>query len=131
MLYGILNLSFWQYIAFTLITTHITIVSVTVYLHRCQAHRSVEIGPALAHFFRLWLWLTTGMETKAWASIHRKHHAKCETVEDPHSPQILGLPKVLFAGAELYKQEAKNQETLSRFGAGTPNDWLEHNIYTK
>ena len=131
MLYGILNLSFWQYIAFTLVTTHVTIISVTVYLHRCQAHHALEVSNGLAHFFRLWLWLTTGMETKAFTAIHRKHHAKCETADDPHSPQILGLKKVLLEGAELYRLEAKNKATMDRFGTGTPDDWLEHNIYTK
>lgn len=130
MFYGILNLSFWGYVVFTLVVTHITIVAVTVYLHRCQAHRSLEVHPILAHFFRLWLWLTTGMVTKAWAAIHRKHHAKCEMPEDPHSPQILGLKKVLWEGAELYRAEAKNEETLTRYGHGTPDDWVERHIYT-
>lgn len=130
MFYGLLNLSLGGYIIYTLILTHITIVGVTVYLHRCQAHRSLEIHPLLAHFFRLWLWLSTGMVTKAWASIHRKHHAKCETKDDPHSPQILGIRKVLWQGAELYRSEAKNKETLDRYGHGTPDDWIERKLYT-
>lgn len=130
MLYGLLNLSFWGYTAATLLLTHITIISVTIFLHRCQAHRALELHPLPAHFFRFWLWLTTGMRTKAWAAIHRKHHARCETQEDPHSPQILGIKKVLLEGAELYRQEALNQETLERFGYGTPDDWVERKVYS-
>lgn len=130
MLYGYLNLPWWGYVVYTLICTHITIAAVTIYLHRYQAHRSLELHPVVSHFFRAWLWLTTGMNTKAWAAIHRKHHAKCETEDDPHSPQILGLSQVLFEGAELYKLEAKNQETLDRYGKGTPDDWMERNLYT-
>lgn len=128
--YGLLDLPWWGYVVYTLGLTHITIVTVTVFLHRGQAHRALDIHPALAHFFRLWLWLTTGMNTKAWAAIHRKHHATCETVDDPHSPQILGLNTVLWYGAELYRKEAKIKETLDRYGQGTPEDWLERNVYT-
>lgn len=128
--YGILDLSFWGYVIFTLVFTQITIASVTLYLHRCQAHRALELHPIVSHFFRFWLWLTTGMKTKAWTAIHRKHHAKCETVDDPHSPQILGIKKVLMQGAELYKKEAKQTETLERYGQGTPNDWIENKLYT-
>jgi stearoyl-CoA desaturase (delta-9 desaturase) len=128
---GYLDWSWWQITLFTLIATHITIAAVTIFLHRCQAHRALDLHPIVSHFFRLWLWLTTGMVTKEWASIHRKHHAKCETVDDPHSPQILGISTVLSRGAELYKQEAKNQETLEKFGHGTPDDWFERNIYSK
>jgi stearoyl-CoA desaturase (delta-9 desaturase) len=130
MFYGILDLPWWGYIVATLILTHITIASVTIFLHRAQAHRALVLHPVVSHFFRLWLWLTTGMETKAWTAIHRKHHAKCETVEDPHSPQVMGLAKVLWEGAELYRKEGKNKETLERYGQGTPDDWLEQNIYT-
>lgn len=130
MLYGYLNLPWWGYVVYALVCTHITIAAVTIFLHRCQAHRALELHPAISHFFRAWLWLTTGMNTRAWAAIHRKHHAKCETAEDPHSPQVLGLKQVLFEGAELYKAEAKNQETLERYGKGTPDDWLERNVYT-
>lgn len=130
MIYGILDLPWWGYIVAALIMTHITIVSVTVYLHRCQAHRALDIHPAVSHFFRLWLWLSTGMVTKAWAAIHRKHHAKCETPDDPHSPQVLGLMQVMWEGAELYRREALNQETLDRYGHGTPDDWIENNVYT-
>ena len=128
---GYLDWSWWQITLFTLIATHITIAAVTIFLHRCQAHRALDLHPIVSHFFRLWLWLTTGMVTKEWASIHRKHHAKCETVDDPHSPQILGIGTVLSRGAELYKQEAKNQETMEKFGHGTPDDWLERNIYSR
>ena len=112
---------------FVLVTTHITIAAVTVFLHRAQAHRALDLGPVPAHFFRAWLWLTTGMVTKEWVAIHRKHHAKCETEEDPHSPQTRGIETVLWRGAELYREEAKNQETMAKFGHGTPNDWIERN----
>ena len=128
---GYLDWSWWQIIVFTLAVTHITIAAVTIYLHRSQAHRALDLHPIVSHFFRFWLWLTTGMVTKEWAAIHRKHHAKCETVDDPHSPQVLGINTVLSRGAELYKKEAANQETLDKFGHGTPNDWIEHNIYSK
>mgnify|MGYP000334920479 CR=1 FL=1 len=128
---GILNLEFWGYVAMTLLLTHITIVTVTVFLHRHQAHRAIELHPVVSHFFRFWLWLTSGMGTKAWVAIHRKHHAKCETVDDPHSPQILGIKKVLWQGAELYRQEAVNPDTLRDYGQGTPDDWIEKNVYTK
>lgn len=131
LLYGILNLSFWGYVIALLLLTHITIVGVTVYLHRAQAHRALELHPMISHFFRFWIWLTTGMETKKWVSIHRKHHAKCETDQDPHSPQTRGIKKVFLEGAELYRAEAKNQDTMTRYGQGTPDDWLERHIYTK
>ena len=116
---------------YTLIATHITIIGVTVYLHRCQAHRALELHPIISHFFRFWLWMTTGMLTGQWAAIHRKHHAKCETEEDPHSPQTRGIWRVLLEGAELYRTEAKNEETMRKFSHGTPNDWMERNVYTK
>jgi stearoyl-CoA desaturase (delta-9 desaturase) len=111
--------------------THVTIAAVTIFLHRSQAHRALDLHPAVAHFFRAWLWLTTGMQTKEWVAIHRKHHAKCETPDDPHSPQTRGLRKVLWQGAELYMDEANNKETLARYGHGTPNDWLERNVYSR
>ncbi len=126
---GLLDLPWWGYVVVALVLTHITIASVTIFLHRHQAHRALELHPIPSHFFRFWLWLTTGMVTKEWAAIHRKHHAKCETAEDPHSPQTRGLRKVLWEGAELYRAEAKNAETLQRFGHGTPDDWLERNVY--
>ncbi len=131
MLDGLLNLSFWGYVVATLLLTHITIASVTIYLHRHQAHRALDLHPLISHFFRFWLWLTTGMETKAWTAIHRKHHAKCETAEDPHSPRILGIKTVLWQGSELYRKEAKNQETKDKYGHGTPDDWLERHVYER
>lgn len=128
---GITGASIGQMVIYTLIVTHITIVAVTVYLHRCQAHRALEVHPALAHFFRAWLWLTTGMSTRAWAAIHRKHHAKCETPDDPHSPQTRGLKTVFWRGAELYRAESKNAETLAKYSHGTPSDWLEFKVYER
>ena len=129
--HGLFRFSWWQLVVYTLIATHITIIGVTVYLHRCQAHRALDLHPAVSHFFRFWLWMTTGMLTGQWAAIHRKHHAKCETEEDPHSPQTRGIWKVLLEGAELYRTEAKNEETMRKFSHGTPNDWMERNVYTK
>jgi stearoyl-CoA desaturase (delta-9 desaturase) len=128
---GLTGASAWEIIAFTLIVTHITIAGVTIYLHRCQAHRALELHAIPAHFFRFWLWLTTGMVTKQWAAIHRKHHAKCETEEDPHSPVVKGIKKVFWEGAELYRTEARKQETMDKYGHGTPDDWIERNVYTK
>ncbi len=127
---GLLAASWWQIVLYTLVTTHITIASVTIYLHRHQAHRAMDLHAIPAHFFRLWLWLGTGQVTKEWVSIHRKHHAKCETVEDPHSPQVYGIKKVFWQGAELYRAESKNKETMTRYGHGTPSDWIERNLYT-
>lgn len=129
MLEGLLGLSVWGLVGVTLLLTHVTIAGVTIYLHRHQAHRALELHPVVSHFFRFWLWLTTGMRTREWVAIHRKHHAKCETVEDPHSPQVLGLKKVLWQGAELYRKEADNQETVEKYGKGTPDDWLERKVY--
>ena len=129
--YGLVDAAWWQILLFTLVTTHLTIASVTIFLHRAQAHRALDLGPVPSHFFRLWLWLTTGMVTKEWVAIHRKHHAKCETEEDPHSPQTRGIKKVLLEGSELYRMEAKNQETLKKFGHGTPDDWLERHLYSR
>lgn len=128
---GLLDLNGWQIVLVALALTHVTIAAVTIYLHRSQAHRALDLHPIVAHFFRAWLWLTTGMQTRDWVSIHRKHHAKCETTEDPHSPQTRGIRTVMWSGAELYRAEAKNGETLSRYGHGTPNDWLERNVYSK
>ena len=129
--HGVLGWSFWGLVAYVLIMTHITIASVTIYLHRHQAHRSLDLHPIPSHFFRFWLWITTGMVTKEWAAIHRKHHAKCETEIDPHSPQILGIHTVLWRGADLYKLEVNNQETMQKYGHGTPDDWMEHKVYSK
>jgi stearoyl-CoA desaturase (delta-9 desaturase) len=127
---GLLPINGWQVFGLILLLTHITIISVTVYLHRHSAHRALDLHPLMAHFFRFWLWLTTGMVTKQWTAIHRKHHAKCETPEDPHSPQIFGLRKVLWQGAELYVASSKDQSLLDQYGKGTPDDWLERHIYT-
>jgi stearoyl-CoA desaturase (delta-9 desaturase) len=127
---GILNLPWWGDLLALLVLVQITIAGVTVYLHRCQAHRALEVHPIVSHFFRFWLWMTTGMITKEWAAIHRKHHAKCETAEDPHSPQVLGINKVLFTGVVLYVKESHKPETMSRYGHGTPDDWMERNVYT-
>ena len=128
---GLIDVPWWGYALTALGLTHITIAAVTIYLHRCQAHRALELHPVVSHFFRLWLWLTTGMITKEWAAIHRKHHAKCETPEDPHSPQIYGINRVLWAGVFLYVKESYNKETLERYGHGTPDDWMERNVYSR
>jgi stearoyl-CoA desaturase (Delta-9 desaturase) len=129
--HGAWNLAWWQMVLFTLALTHVTMISVTVFLHRHQAHRSLDLHPIASHFFRFWLWLTTGQVTKEWAAIHRKHHAKCEQAEDPHSPHVHGIKTVLLQGAELYRAESKNKETMARFGHGTPDDWIERNLYTR
>jgi stearoyl-CoA desaturase (delta-9 desaturase) len=129
--YGLLDWSWLQILVFTLIVTHITIAAVTIFLHRHQAHRALDLHPIPSHFFRFWLWLTTGMVTKEWAAIHRKHHAKCETVDDPHSPQVKGIETVFWRGADLYREEAKNTETIEKFGHGTPDDWIEKNLYSR
>jgi len=131
MFFGLLDLPWWGYIVAYFVLTHLTALSITIFLHRNQAHRALDLHPAVAHVFRFWLWLTTGMETKAWTAIHRKHHSRCETEDDPHSPQVLGIKKVFWEGAELYRKEAKNQETLERYGQGTPNDWIERNVYVR
>lgn len=128
--YGLFHLSWWGYILLTLVLVQITIASITLFLHRSQAHRGLHLHPIVNHFFRFWLWMTTGIVTKQWVAIHRKHHAKCETVDDPHSPQVVGIRKVLLEGSELYRAEAKNQETLARYGEGTPDDWMERHVYS-
>ncbi len=127
---GFFDLPWWGYVVYALVVTHITIAAVTIYLHRHSAHRALDLHPVPSHFFRFWLWLTTGMVTKEWTAIHRKHHAKVETPDDPHSPQIFGIRKVLLQGTELYRKESRNQETLERYGHGTPEDWIERNLYT-
>jgi stearoyl-CoA desaturase (Delta-9 desaturase) len=127
---GLFDLPWWGYAVVALALTHVTIAAVTIFLHRCQAHRALDLHPSISHFFRLWLWLTTGMVTKEWAAIHRKHHAKCETDEDPHSPQVYGLNRVLWLGVFLYVKESYNKGTIERYGHGTPDDWLERNLYS-
>ncbi|WP_425258242.1 DesA family fatty acid desaturase [Rubrivivax sp. RP6-9] len=129
--HGLLSATWWQLVLVTLGLTHVTIAAVTIYLHRSQAHRALELHPVVSHFFRLWLWLTTGMVTKEWVAIHRKHHAKCETVDDPHSPVTRGIKTVLLTGAELYRAESKVQDTMDKYGHNTPDDWVERNLYTR
>ncbi|MEQ1804762.1 MAG: fatty acid desaturase [Burkholderiaceae bacterium] len=129
--YGLVDANWWQVALFTLVTTHITIAGVTIFLHRAQAHKALDLHAIPSHFFRFWLWLGTGQETKEWVAVHRKHHAKCETTEDPHSPQTRGIKTVLLTGTELYRIEAKNVETQEKYGRGTPDDWLERNLYTR
>jgi stearoyl-CoA desaturase (delta-9 desaturase) len=129
--YGVLDLPLWQVVLVTLALTHVTIVSVTVFLHRSQAHRALDLHPAVMHFFRFWLWLTTGMVTREWVAVHRKHHAHCETPRDPHSPQVLGLRRVFWQGSELYRAGASNLDDVERYGQGTPDDWLERNLYSR
>ena len=128
---GILNLSVWGYTGVMLVVTHITIASVTIFLHRHQAHNALTLHPVVSHFFRFWLWLTTGMVTKEWVAVHRKHHAKCETVEDPHSPQVEGIWTVLLGGVGLYRNAIGDANTLKRYGKGTPHDWMERHVYSR
>ncbi len=127
---GLTGASWWQIVVFTLVVTHITIAAVTIFLHRAQAHRALDLGPIPSHFFRFWLWMTTGMVTREWVAIHRKHHAKCETADDPHSPVTRGIKTVMTRGAELYRAEAKNQETIKKFSHGVPDDWMERHVYS-
>lgn len=131
MLFGLLHLSILGYVLTTLLLTHITIVAVTIYLHRHQSHRALDLHPAVSHFFRFWLWLTTAQRTKEWVAIHRKHHAFTDKANDPHSPQVHGLKKILWEGVELYQQEAKNMETLDKYSHGTPDDWIENHLYSR
>ncbi|WP_198969713.1 DesA family fatty acid desaturase [Xylophilus sp. ASV27] len=128
---GLLDFSWWEIVLYTLVTTHITIVAVTVFLHRAQAHRALDLHRIPSHFFRFWLWIGTGMVTREWVAIHRKHHAKCETEEDPHSPQTRGIDTVMWRGAELYRAESRNKETIAKFSHGVPNDWVERNLYSR
>lgn len=129
--HGLLGASWWQIVLFTLAVTHVTIAAVTIFLHRSQAHRALDLHPVVSHFFRFWLWLTTGMVTKEWVAIHRKHHAKCETEDDPHSPVTRGIKTVLLTGSELYRAEAKVGETLKKYGHGVPDDWIERRLYSR
>jgi stearoyl-CoA desaturase (delta-9 desaturase) len=127
--HGLLDLSIWELVLVTLLLTHVTIAAVTLFLHRAQAHRAVELHPLVSHFFRAWLWLTTGMVTREWVAIHRKHHSSCETAEDPHSPQTRGIHALLWRGVEIYRVAAQDQAMLARYGRGTPDDWLERHVY--
>lgn len=128
---GLLNFSAWQIVLTVFIGVQITLSGVSLFLHREQTHRGIKLHPVVQHFYRFWTWFTTGMLTKDWVAIHRKHHAHCETEDDPHSPQIHGIKKVLFHGVTLYTEERKNKETLEKYGKGTPDDWIERNIYTR
>ncbi len=128
---GIFDLPWWAYTLIALALTRITIIAVTIFLHRHQTHRALDLHPAISHFFRFWLWLTTGMITREWVAVHRKHHAKVETAEDPHSPQVYGIGRVLLLGVFLYVKAAHNGETLAKYGRGTPDDWLERNLYSR
>ena len=129
--YGILGLGFWGYVIAGAVGVHITLIAITLYHHREQAHRSIDLHPALRHFFRFWLWMNTGVITKQWVAVHRKHHAMCERDGDPHSPQLVGLKTVLLQGAELYRKEARNPETVEKYGRGTPDDWVERHVYSR
>ena len=129
-LYGLVDLPWWGYVVLTLAWVHVTMIAITLYFHREQAHRSLDLHPALRHFFRFWLWINTGAPTKQWVAVHRKHHALCEREGDPHSPVVFGLKRVVLEGAELYIAEARKPETLEKYGKGTPDDWIERNLYT-
>lgn len=131
MIYGVLNLSFWGYVLATIVLTQITIAGVTIYLHRCQTHRALSLHPIVSHFFRFWLWLTTGMITGEWVAIHRKHHATTDVEGDPHSPKVLGIKKVFWEGAELYRSASKDKEMIEKYSHGTPDDWIENNVYKR
>jgi stearoyl-CoA desaturase (delta-9 desaturase) len=128
-LYGLVPLPWWGYVVWTLLWAHVSLMAITLYFHRDQAHRSVDLHPALRHFFRFWLWINTGAPTRQWVAVHRKHHALCERDGDPHSPVIYGLRRVVLQGAELYMDEARKPETVEKYGKGTPDDWLERNVY--
>ena len=130
-LHGLLGLPVWGYFLLAACMIHLTIVSVTLYLHRTATHRGLDMHPVVSHVMRMWLWLSTGMLTKEWVAVHRKHHAHCETEQDPHSPKVKGLRRVVLEGAELYREEAKNPETLEKYGRGTPDDWMERNVYSR
>lgn len=128
---GLTGASWCAWIIYFVATTQGTILAVTLYLHRGQAHRGVQFHPVIAHLFRLWCWLTTGMVTRQWVAVHRKHHARCETAEDPHSPQVFGIRAVLWGGVGLYKSAAANRGDLEAFGVGTPTDWIERHLYER
>jgi len=128
---GLFDLPWWGYVVYVLLMTHVTIAAVTIYLHRHQAHRGLDLHPVVSHFFRFWLWLTTGMVTREWVAVHRKHHARCETPEDPHSPQVLGIRTLMLEGTELYRRESRNHETIEKFSRGTPDDWIERHLYSR
>jgi stearoyl-CoA desaturase (Delta-9 desaturase) len=128
---GLFGSSPWLLLAVFAVMAQLTIISVTLYLHRCQAHRGVDLHPLLTHPMRFWLWLTTAMVTREWVAIHRKHHARCETAEDPHSPQVYGIAKVVFQGVQLYQKASDDRSIMEKYGAGTPDDWVERNLYAR
>ena len=128
---GVTQASVWQMVAYFLVVTQLTIMTTTLYLHRSAAHRGVDFHPVLTHFFRFWAWLTTAMVTKEWTAVHRKHHAKCETAEDPHSPRFQGINQVLWRGVELYQEARLDKDMLEKYGKGSPDDWIERKLYTR
>jgi stearoyl-CoA desaturase (delta-9 desaturase) len=127
--HGVLGLSGVAKVLVTLVMLQVSLMATTLYLHRDQAHRAIDLHPALRHFFRFWMWLTSGMVTREWVAVHRKHHALCEKVGDPHSPVVFGLKKVLLEGAELYRVDARNPDVVAKYSRGTPDDWLERKFY--
>jgi stearoyl-CoA desaturase (delta-9 desaturase) len=127
--YGLADLRIWGYLIVAVLWLHVTLIAITLYFHRDQTHRAVDLHPVLRHFFRFWLWINTGASTREWVAVHRKHHALCEREGDPHSPRLFGLKTVLTQGAELYRVAANDPETLEKYAKGTPNDWLENNLY--
>ena len=129
--HGLAGLGLWGYVAVTLLVMHVTLLGITLYYHRDQAHRAIDLHPALRHFFRFWLWMTTGANTKEWVAVHRKHHAFCEKDGDPHSPKVFGLRTVLLRGAELYRAEAADPATIEKYAKGTPDDWMQRNVYER
>ena len=131
LLAGLSQASVWQMVLYFLVVSQITMMTSTIYLHRSATHRGVDLHPGLSHFFRFWSWLTTAMVTKEWVAVHRKHHARCETAEDPHSPRFAGLNTVLWRGLELYQQAALDKDMLEKYGKGTPDDWIERKLYTR
>ncbi len=131
MIFGVLNLSFWGYVLATVVLTQCTIASVTIYLHRHQTHRALTLHPFVSHIFRFWLWMSTGMVTGEWVAIHRKHHATTDVEGDPHSPVVLGIKKVFWEGAELYRKASKDKEMVAKYSHGTPDDWIERNLYAR
>ena len=130
LLAGLTQASAWQMALYFLVASQLTMMSTTLYLHRSATHRGVDLHPVVSHFLRFWNWLTTAMVTKEWVAIHRKHHARCETSEDPHSPRFAGINTVLWRGVELYQEAAKDPELLDKYGKGTPDDWVERRVYT-
>jgi stearoyl-CoA desaturase (delta-9 desaturase) len=128
-LYGAVRLPFWGYAAFTFVMVQLMLLGVTLYLHRDQSHGGLMLHPVLRHFFRFWLWFSSGTVTRQWVAVHRRHHAFADLPGDPHSPAVFGLKRVLLEGYELYAEAARDPKILANYGRGTPDDWLEHNLY--